>query len=175
MQRRQPEPSYLAVGRVLRPHGVRGELRIEILTDSPEHLSDLEAVYIGQNRRMCSLESVRLHQKIALLKLRGCDDRNAAEELRGEYVYVSVKDAVPLATNEVYEYQVEGLRVVTDEGQDLGEIVEVFTAPGANDVFVVHGPLGEILIPAIEDVVVSLELEAGRLVVHLLPGLLNNE
>jgi 16S rRNA processing protein RimM len=175
MQRRQPEPAFLAVGRVLRPHGVRGELRIEVLTDSPEHLSELKTVYVGEAHDPYPLESVRLHQKIVLLKLRGCDDRNTADELRDEVVYVAVQDAVPLDTGEVYEYQIEGMQVVTDEGQHLGEIVEVFTAPGANDVFIVHGPLGELLIPAIEDVVVALELEAGRLVIHLLPGLINTD
>ncbi len=174
MQRRHPEPSHLAVGRVLRPHGVHGELRVEILTDSPEHLSEVETLYVGKSRRPYHLDSVRLHQKIALLKLASCDDRNAADELRGEYLYVAAEDAVPLDVDEVYEYQVVGLTVVTDEGQLLGEVVEVFTAPGANDVFVVHGPLGEILIPAIEEVVIGLELEARRLVVRLLPGLLDS-
>jgi 16S rRNA processing protein RimM len=172
MQRKHPEPSHLAVGRVLRPHGVHGELRVEILTDSPEHLAELDTLYVGRSHRPYHLESIRLHQKIALIKLGTCDDRNSAEELRDEYLYVATKDAVPLAVDEVYEHQVIGLTVVTDEGQTLGEVVEVFTAPGANDVFIVHGPLGEILIPAIEDVVVGLEVEARRLVIRLLPGLL---
>jgi 16S rRNA processing protein RimM len=175
MQRKHSEPSHLAVGRVLRPHGVHGELRVEILTDSPEHLMELDTLYVGRSHRPYHLESVRLHQKIALMKLATCDDRNAADELRDEYLYVAAEDAVPLQVDEVYEHQIVGLTVVTDEGQVLGEVVEVFTAPGANDVFIVHGPLGEILIPAIEDVVVSLELETGRLVIRLLPGLLDNK
>lgn len=174
MQRRLPELRFLAIGRVLRPHGVRGELRVELLTDSPEHLVELKQVYVGAEYRAYPLESVRLHQKVALLKLHGCDDRNAADELREQVVYVAAADAVPLDVDEVYEYQLVGLQVVTDEGQHLGEVVEVFTAPGANDIFIVHGPLGEILLPAIADVVVALDLEAGQLVVHLLPGLLDN-
>jgi 16S rRNA processing protein RimM len=175
MQRKHPEPSYLAVGRVLRPHGVHGELRIELLTDSPEHLSELKTLYVGKTHRPYRVESVRLHQQIALLKLGGCDDRNAADALRDETLHVATADAVPLNVDEVYEHQVVGLTVVTEEGQILGEIVEVFTAPGANDVFIVHGPLGEILIPAIEDVVLGLDLEAERLVIHLLPGLLDSQ
>jgi 16S rRNA processing protein RimM len=158
----------------LRPHGVHGELRVELLTDSPEHLSELETLYVGRHHRPYHLESVRLHQKIALLKLEGCDTRNAADELRDEMIHIAVADAVPLEVDEVYEHQVLGLSVVTDEGQLLGEVVEVFTAPGANDVFIIHGPLGELLIPAIADVVVGLELEAGRLVIRLLPGLLED-
>lgn len=146
---------------------------MELLTGHPEHLAELETVYVGTDRRPYSLESVRLHQKVALMKLQGCDSRNAAEELRGELVAIAVEDAVPLVEGEAYEYQVEGLLVVTDEGRQLGEIVEVLSVPGANDVFVVHGPTGEILIPAIEDVVKEFDLEAGRVVIHPLPGLLD--
>jgi 16S rRNA processing protein RimM len=104
--------------------------------------------------------------------LRGYEDRNAADALREALLYVAIEDAVPLDDDEYYEHQLEGLTVVTDEGETLGEIAEVFTAPKANDVFIVHGPLGELLIPVIEDVIVECDLEAGRLVVRLLPGLI---
>lgn len=174
MRNRQPEPRYLAIGRVLRPHGVRGEVRMELLTDHPEHLAALDEVYLGRTKERREVQNVRLHQGVALLQLSGYEDRNAAEELRGELVYVSLEDAVPLEQDEYYEFQVEGLTVVSEEGQPLGEVVEVLTAPGANDIFVVRGPLGEILIPAIEDVVTGLDLEGGRMVVHLLPGLLDS-
>ncbi len=79
----QPEPRYLAVGRVQRPHGVCGELRVMVLTAYPEQLSRLKTLYLGQKQRPYPLEGVRLHQKAALIKLAGIDDRNAADELRG--------------------------------------------------------------------------------------------
>ena len=175
MRHKQPEPRYLALGRIQRPHGVRGEVRLMILTDYPERLLELKTVYLGDEHRVYKVESSRLHQKIALVKLAGFDDRDSADQLRGETVYVAIEDAVPLEDCEHYEFQMEGLQVVTDDGQVLGEIVEVFTAPGANDVFVVHGPSGEILIPVIEDVVTDLDLDAGRMVIHPLPGLLKGE
>ncbi len=174
MRGRRPEPRYLAVGRILRPHGVRGELRVEVLTHYPERLETLETVYVGETHRPHQLEGARLHQDVALLKIQGCDGRNAAEALRNELVYIAVEDAIPLEQDECYEFQLVGMDVTTDEGQPLGRIVEVFTAPGANDVLIVHGPLGEVLIPVTEEVVVTLNSESGQLVVHLLPGLLND-
>jgi len=174
MRSRQPELRYLVVGRVVRPHGVRGELRTKILTDYPERLASVKTLYVGEELRPHKVMGLRRHQDAALIRLEGYEDRTAAEKLRGSLLYVAVEDAVSLDEDEYYEFQLEGLAVVTDEGEPLGEIVEVFTAPGANDVFIVHGPLGELLIPVIEDVIIELNPDAGRIVVHLLPGLLPN-
>jgi 16S rRNA processing protein RimM len=107
-----------------------------------------------------------------LLKLKGCDDRNAAEFLREAVVEVTIDDAVPLENDEYYHFQIVGMQAETEEGQVLGEIVEVLGLPqGANDVYVIHGPFGEILVPAIDAVVVDLDIEAGRIVLNLPPGL----
>jgi 16S rRNA processing protein RimM len=152
---------------------VRGELKIEVLTDYPERLADLDTVYIGDDYRPHDVVSARPHKKAVLLKLEEYQDRNAAEELREELIYVAIGDAVPLDEDEYYEFQLEGLDVVTDEGEPLGEIVDVLAVPKGYDVLVIHGPLGETLVPLIEDVVVELDLEAGRMVIHPLPGLLN--
>jgi len=79
---------------------------------------------------------------------------------------------VPLEDEEYYHFQVNGLQVETDEGVYLGEVVDVLQAPGANDVFIIHGPDGEVLLPVIKDVVLDLNFETGHILVHLLPGLL---
>ncbi|MBN2005289.1 MAG: 16S rRNA processing protein RimM [Anaerolineae bacterium] len=173
MPKKQPEPRYLVVGRILRPHGVRGELRAEILTDYPQHLAEVHTLYVGDDYQPYTLQAVRFHQNVMLLTLKDCADRDAAEGLRGALVSIAIKDAVPLEEDEYYHFQLVGLQVVGDEGEALGEIVEVFTAPGANDVYVVHGSRGEILLPAISEVVKHIDVEAKRMVVHLLPGLIN--
>ena len=110
-----------------------------------------------------------------LLTLEGCTTRDAAEVLRGAMVEIAMADAVPLNEEEYYHFQVIGMQVVTDAGDVLGQITDVFTVPGANDVFVVHGTRGEILIPVIEDVVINLDKETGRVLIHMLPGLLDAE
>jgi 16S rRNA processing protein RimM len=173
MLNKRPEPHYLAVGRILRPHGVRGELRVEILTDFPEHLTEVQTLYVGKQRRVYTLKKMRFHQDIILMTLTECPDRNTAETLRGELIEIAVEDAVPLEEDEYYHYQLIGLCVETDEGDVLGEVVEVFEAPGANDVLIVHGPRGEILLPAIEDVILDIDFDAQKIQVHLLPGLVS--
>jgi 16S rRNA processing protein RimM len=178
MLKKQPEPRYLAIGRILRPHGVRGELRAEILTDYPDRLQDafaqpLRTLYVGKTHRPFTLTNVRFHQGAMLLTFKECTTRDEADALRGALVEIPMEDAVPLEEDEYYHFQLVGMQVETEEGEVLGEIVEVFTAPGANDVFVVYGSRGEILIPAIEDVVISLDVEAERVVIRPLPGLLD--
>ncbi len=168
----RPEPRYLAVGRVLRPHGIRGELRVEILTDYPEHLAEVPCLYVGESHTPYPLRGFRFHKGAMLVRLEGCDDRNAAEALRGDYLYVALEDAVPLEEGEYYLFQLEGMEVFTEEGDRLGEIVEVIALPGANEVYVVHGPRGERLIPATREVVQALDLDAGRMIIRPLPGLL---
>jgi 16S rRNA processing protein RimM len=163
----------LAVGRVLRPHGVRGELRVEVLTDYPERLAEVKTLYLGATFRPYELVAARLHKQFVLLKLRDCDDRDAADALRGVALYVAIEDAIPLEDGEVYEHQLEGVHVVTEDGTPLGEIVEVLSAPGANDVLVIHGARGELLVPVIEDVLLALDWDAAQLVIRPLPGLID--
>jgi 16S rRNA processing protein RimM len=171
-----PEPRYLVVGRVLRPHGVRGELRIGITTDHPERLVQHAHFYLAhpdspEEAQRYSVEKIRQHKEIALLKLEGCDDRNEAEALRDLLVQIPLEEAVPLEEGEYYHFQLVGVRVETEDGEWLGQVAEVLET-GANDVYLVRGPRGEILLPAIADVVLELDLEAMRMVVRLLPGIL---
>mgnify|MGYP000219496401 CR=1 FL=1 len=178
MSDKQPEPRYLAIGRILRPHGVRGELRAEILTDYPnrvqtEFAQHLRTLYVGKERQPFTLTGVRFHQGAMLLTFKECTTRDEADALRGALVEIPMEDAVPLEEGEYYHFQLVGMQMATEDGEMLGDIVEVFTPPGANDVFVVHGPRGEILIPAIEDVVIDLDVDAGRVVIRPLPGLLD--
>ncbi|MBL7064303.1 MAG: 16S rRNA processing protein RimM [Anaerolineae bacterium] len=171
-----PEPRYLAVGRILRPHGIRGELRVEILTDYPERLGQCAYFYLAypdspESVRRYPVEKLRRHKKVLLLKLGGCDDRNGADELRGMLVQIPLKEAAPLEEGEYYHFQLIGVRVETEHGEWLGQVVEVLET-GANDVYVVRGPWGEVLLPAVNDVILELDLELRRMVVHLLPGML---
>jgi 16S rRNA processing protein RimM len=152
---------------------VQGEIRAAVLTDYPERLVMLKTFYLGDDYVPYTVERARRHKQFVLIKFAGVDSRDDADELRTLVISVTMQDAIPLDNDEYYDFQLEGLAVVTDTGETLGELVEVFTAPGANDVFVVHGPRGEMLLPVIEDVVVALDLDAGQVVVHPLPGLLD--
>lgn len=173
------EPRYLSVGEVIRPHGVRGELRVRILTEYPERLHLHTHFYLAhpasaERVRRYAVEKMRFHRDVLLLKLEGCNDRTTAETLRGMLVQIPLEDAVPLEEGEYYLFQLLGVEVETESGEWLGRVVEVLET-GANDVYVVRGPRGEVLVPAIGEVVRQLDLAAKRMVIHLLPGLLGDE
>jgi 16S rRNA processing protein RimM len=166
------EPRFLIIGRILRSHGVRGEVRAAMYTDLPERFTWLKVVYVGeQNPRPVEVEGVRFHKDQVLLKLKGYDDRDAAEILRSEWLQVPEEEAIPLEEGEYFLYQLIGLEVYSDEDEHLGTLVEVMETK-ANAVFILRGPRGEILLPDIEEVIQQIDFDNGRMVVHLLPGLL---
>ncbi len=169
------EPRFLAVGRVIKPHGVHGEVRVELMTDLPERFKWLKAVYVGErNPRRVAVESVRFHQEFVLLKLAGYPTRTEAEALRNELLQVPEEEAIPLEEGEYFLHQLVGLEVLTESGRSLGRLTDVLET-GANNVFVVVGPGGELLIPDIPDVVREVDVAGGRVVIRPLPGLLGDE
>ena len=132
---------YLVIGQIVAPRGVRGELKVRIESDDAERFLDLERVYLGDERRLFRVESARLFKGFALLQLAGVDDREHAEALRRQYVYVHLADALPLTEDEYYHHEIEGLRVVSESGEELGYVDEVLVT-GANEVYIVKGPQG---------------------------------
>jgi 16S rRNA processing protein RimM len=166
------EPRFLVIGRVVKPHGVRGEVKVEVHTELPERFGWLERVYIGQSDpKPVAVEKVRYQKSWVILKLAGYDDRNDAEKLRAQWLQVPEDEALPLEEGEYYLYQVIGCTVISDQDQVLGKIAEVIETK-ANNVFVVESPGGEILLPDIDEVIKEVDLEKGRVLVHLIPGLL---
>lgn len=164
-------PQLLAVGRVLRPHGVRGDLLLEVLTDFPEHLAEVDTVYVGEAATAHRVADVRFHRGQLLLRLAGCADRDAADRFRGQLVQIGATTAKPLPPGQYYWHQIIGLAVFTEEGEALGHITEILET-GANDVYVVKGPEGqELLLPALKSVLKAVDLEAKRMTVRLLEGL----
>ena len=171
------EPAYLLLGEVLRPHGIRGELRLRLLTDYPERIAKLETVYLADNPepkkpRSYRVQGMRRNGDYGLLKLHDIDDRDQADRLRGLFVLVDMEHAVPLEAGEFYLYQLLGLTVQTEAGEILGTLTELLET-GANDVYIIDSPrYGEILIPVTEETIVKTDISAGILVVNLPEGLL---
>jgi 16S rRNA processing protein RimM len=164
------EPQLLADGRVVRPHGLRGELLINSLTDFPEHLSSVEVVYLGDSAEPHSVARVRTQRGKFIIQLGDCPDREAAEKFRGQLLQIKTEAAAPLPPGMYYHHQVLGLEAFTEDGERLGELVEVLET-GANDVYVILGEQGEILLPVIPSVIRDIDLATRRLTVHLLDGL----
>ncbi len=161
--------TLLSVGRVVTAHGVRGEMRIEPLTDNPARFRDLKTVLLRGEER--AVLSIRPHGTMVLLKLAGIDTPEEVRLFRGEQLQIRAASAPPLPEGVYYHHQLVGLRAVTTDGQDLGEIAEIL-ALEPNDVYVVTGARGEVLIPALKDVVTEINLELSQVTVVPVPGLL---
>ncbi len=173
----QPIPGRVIIGRLRKPHGIRGEMVLEVLTDHPEQRFRPGAViFVGPRHVPLTLRSVRPFGQGLLVAFEGHPDRSAVEIFRNQWVTIPVEEvAAPEDEDEYYDFEVLGLPVVTEEGRPLGTLVEILET-GANDVFVVEPEDGPaILLPVIEEVVRTIDLTAGRIVVHLLPGLLPDE
>lgn len=168
-------PEYLLAAEVLRPHGVRGEVRLKILTDYPERLADLDSVHIGrgvdQPVTTYHVEKMRIHQGFGILKLKEIGDRDIAERLRGQFIMVALEDAIPLEDGEFYLYELIGLAVRTADDPNFGTLVEVLET-GANDVYIIESAqYGQVLIPAVDGYVLETNIDEGYLLAHIPPEL----
>ena len=167
----------MQLGKIMRPHGIRGEVRMQIFTAHPERIPHLETVILSPERRpkqqtTYTLLNARFHRNLALLTLEGIDDRDAADPLRGMIVSVPLSEGAPLEDDEYYTIELIGMDVYTETDDYIGQLVKIFET-GANDVFVVDGePYGEVLLPDIEDVIRNIDLDERRITIHPLPGLL---
>lgn len=181
MANKSKQPHYLLLGKIVRPHGIRGELRMKILTDYPERIgNELKTVYIGTGANQLdaetyTIESVRFHKDFLLLTLKDISDRNEAELLRGLYVMIDLEHAVPRDEDEIYLYELMGLTVKTVDDKTLGTIHDVIET-GANDVYIVRShEYGELLLPIHDETLVGVDTETGIVTVNLPEGLLPDE
>lgn len=167
-------PGYVAVGRVLAPHGLKGEFRAESLTDFPERFHPGGVLYISGTRH--EVERSRWHGSKLYLKLAGLDDLNDILPLRDRLLETPEGELQPLGEDSYYHFQLIGLNVVTTSGKELGVVADILST-GSNDVLIVRpsaregGDKAELLLPAIKDVVKKVDLEAHRIEVELLEGL----
>ncbi len=166
------EGEWVALCRLVKVHGIRGEVRGVLLTDVLDNLLHREWIYWvrGDERRRLEVEVIRSHGLFLLFKFRGVEDKGSAQELVGGTLEVPLDELVPLEPGEFYWYQLLGLNVYTQEGEFLGVLEEIMETAG-HDVYVVKKEEEEILLPAVKEVVKQISLEEGRIVVHLLEGL----
>ncbi len=165
-------PRYVSVGYICRPHGVRGYVFVESLTDNParfEALSDVH-VEIGGERKFLRLEDRKATPKGWLVKFEGVEERTQAQSLKGGYLQVETENLPELDEGRYYLFELIGMSVYTISGEFLGKIIDVQQYP-ANDVYVVQGDRGKLLLPAIADVVKSVDRDDKRMEVELLDGL----
>ncbi len=163
----------LQVGVITTTHGVRGEVKVFPTTDDPARFKKLKNVILDTGKEKINLEvaGVKFFKNMVILKFKGIDDINDVEKYRKKSLYVTRENAVKLKKNEYFIADLIGLKVESDEGEDLGILSDVLQT-GANDVYVLSKE-GEddILLPAIKECVKEVDIENGAILVHLLPGL----
>jgi 16S rRNA processing protein RimM len=163
------KPLFLTIGRILASWGTKGEVKVEVMTDFPDSFAVQNQVYL--RGRPLAIERSRQCDRHLIIKLATIDDRGAAQKLRGYDLEIPLSEAHTLAEGEYYPLQLIGLKVQNEEGEPLGEVADVWLRE-SNDIYVVRGRRGEILVPAIEDVVKSIDLEKGTMVIEVITGLL---
>ncbi len=160
------EPVYLTIGRVRRPHGVKGEILSELVTEHPENIVAGKKVLIGDSLIPCVISRIRQADKLWLVSFEGYDDCQMVEGFRNQQIYIYFKDAAPLPEGSFYHHEIIGMRVF-DENEELLGMVSEIVVTGANDVYVVSQDSGaEILIPAIKSVIMKMDRESRSMVVR---------
>ena len=165
----------LQVGVITSMHGVRGEVKVYPTTDDARRFTKLKEVILDDGRAQTKAEiaSVKFSKNMVILKFRGIDSRDDAERLRQTKLFVTRDQAVPLKPGEYFIADLIGLSAVSDEGEELGTVTDVLQT-GANDVYVISRENAkDLLVPAIRDCVLCVDIGSGLMTIHLMPGLGN--
>lgn len=165
--------NYFVVGNIVNTQGIKGEIRVMPTVDDISRFKLLDHIFVDRKGSITryDIEGVRFHKQFVLLKLKGIDDMTAAEKLKGTVAKITEDMAVPCGEDEYYIKDLYDMEVITREGESLGIITDVIFT-GANDVYEVKDEKGnEILIPAIKDCILNVDVENKKMTVNLLEGL----
>lgn len=163
----------LEIGQIVNTFGIKGMVKVVPFTDDIRRFDNLKQVYIESknSKKEYQIEEVKYHKNMVLIKFKGIDKVEDAENLKNYYLKIDRKDAIPLKENSYYIVDLLGLEVYTDENIFLGKLDDIFNT-GSNDIYVVKDEKGkQILLPAISDVIKKVDIENKKIIVHLLNGL----
>ncbi len=166
----------LQVGIITSTHGVRGEIKVYPTTDDPRRFRRLKEVVLdtGKEKMNLEIEGVKFFKQFVILKFKGLDNINDIEKYRQKSLYVTRKNAVRLQRDEYFIADLIGLKVQDEDGKELGTVKDVIET-GANDVYEVEMADGKsLLLPAIKQCILNVDVENGTMQVHVLEGLLEN-
>lgn len=176
------QPTHLVVGHVSKPHGTKGELFVWPLTDAVDEVfAEGRSLLVGDEHgkldaaytEPVTIESVRPFKRGVLVKIEGRDSREAVDELAQRYLLAPVEELAPPAEDEVYYHQLLGMKVVTNEGQEVGKVREVYETHPAELLEVKTEDGRTHLIPFAERIVKKVDVENGEIVIKPPPGLLD--
>ena len=159
---------WVVVGRIRRPWGPRGEIIIDVQSDAPGRFTPGETLFT--NGQPLTIERARPSKGAMILKLEGIDSQEAAGVLKGHTLTVSPASLPPPPEDTYYHYHLIGMEVYTRKGRLLGTLTEILST-GSNDVYVIKGEGKELLLPALADVILEVDVDKGRMMVELMPEL----
>lgn len=163
---------YFEIGKIVNTQGVKGDVRVVPITDEPERFLKLKVALVdnGKSKKEYSIENIWFHKTFVIIKFKGIDDMTAAEKLKGTSIKIDRKDAIPLEENEYYISDLYDMDVYTDESEYLGIINDIiFTA--SNDVYEVKNNDTTILLPAIKQCILNVNINERKMTVHMMEGL----
>ncbi len=166
------EKQYIIIGKIVAPMGIRGEVKVVILTDYPERFANGSELLLRlpeSEPKRVKITSQNPHKGGLTLKIEGIDTRNDAETLRGAEFVIDESELTELPAGEFYVFDIIGLKVTSEDGRECGEVTEVLQG-GANDVYVTSTGL---CIPAMRDVIAKVDVEKGEIIIRPVPGLLD--
>lgn len=166
--------NLLQVGIITSPHGIRGEVKVFPTTDDVQRFKKLKEVILdtGKGHLTLEIEGVKFFKKLAILKFKGIDNINDVEQYRKKPLLVKREDAVRLKKNEYFVVDLIDIKVFTEDGKEFGVLSDVMQT-GANDVYIIQTPEhGEVLLPAIKECILQVDIENERMDIHLMPGLI---
>ena len=162
---------YIKVGKIINTHGVRGYVKCMPMTDEPERFEELEYVYTEKDGIKRIIDHVWYQKGMVYLKLEGIDDMETAETFKDSYISILEDQLRKLPHDSYYLFDLDGMDVYSSSGEYLGEISEIYQT-GANDVYEVKNNKSSFLIPAIKDVVKSVNVQDKKMIIELIEGLL---
>ncbi|MBN2258464.1 MAG: 16S rRNA processing protein RimM [Anaerolineaceae bacterium] len=157
----ESEPDFIAIGRLRSAHGLSGEITMEPWTDFPERIKSGNLLYLGDEHLEVHITGMRGKDRLLLLKLGGYDERESVNTLRNLVVYTRKDELPPLPEGQYYHHELVGLQVVDENEQKLGTIRDILET-GAKDVLVIINDDRELLVPLIEETILSIDLSAGK-------------
>lgn len=162
----------IKVGKILRPHGIKGEILIQINRENPEGFLGLPYIIIEDETDVFEIESFRSHKKNYIMKLVGITHINQVENWRGRAVYADEWPEEALAEDEYYVEDLIGMKVIDERGRAIGRLVSVMETP-ANEIYLVDGPFGQVMIPAVGEFILDVSISSGEIHVHLVEGMID--
>ncbi|MGN0653938.1 MAG: ribosome maturation factor RimM [Oscillospiraceae bacterium] len=165
---------FLEIGKIVSTRGIKGEVRVQPWSDSPDFLCEFDTLYLDEGKKSIEIEHSFVQKNVVVMKLKGVDTVEKAQDMRNKILFMDRND-VELCEGSYFVQDLLGLMVIdADKNEEIGSLCDV-TETGANDVYHIKSGEKEYLIPAIPDVIEKIDLDGGKMYIHKMKGLFDED